>query len=154
MIRWRRIGLRCLVSSVVLSCVALSGCIPQRVNLDQTGGASLQVEAPARIHLAARVYVEADRLVLYGTAWTHAKARRPISGHVEVEIRGSDRTLLATQHVHYEEDFQTQKRFRRATFQGTFPVVPLSGSFIILRHHDSTPEEMTDEDDHGNDKGP
>lgn len=121
--------------AVVVGSSFLSGCMPPRVNLVQTGAVAVRTEAPPYLQLSAAVYAEANTLTVYGTVEERIGTIWPRAGHVDVEVWGADGGLLDTQSVPYRVHSTHRKRHRRSIFRARLPRLPPQGAVLTLRHH-------------------
>lgn len=111
----------------------LIGCAANRINLIENGVVEIHTEQPKDLRLSASAYTENGDVVVAGYVRRMPVDHRPIWGHVDVQVIGPHKELLAQ----YKTGIRAttgRKRLKKGRFQLTLLDEPPVGSVIMLRH--------------------
>lgn len=124
-----------LLAAPVLSFLFLSGCIHNRVNLEESKAIVLKVNAPKEINLTTDVFGDDGNLVVLGRVNRGALDLRKIPGHIDIVISNASGEVVSTVKARFRDLPAWRHGPSPVAFRAEFPGLPPENSVVEVTYH-------------------
>lgn len=124
-----------LLTAPAVSLLFLSGCIHNRVNLEDSEAIVLKVNGPKEINLTTDVFGDDGNLVVIGRVSRGALDLRKIPGHIDIVISNSSGDVLSTVKARFRDLPTWRHGPSPVAFRAEFPGLPPEHSVVEVTYH-------------------
>lgn len=124
-----------LLAAPVMSLLFLSGCIRNRVNLEDSEAIVLKVNGPKEINLTTDVFGDDGNLVVIGRVSRGALDVRKIPGHIDIVISNPTGEVTSTVKAKFGDLPGWRHGPSPVAFRAEFPGLPPEHSVVEVTYH-------------------